>query len=859
MLNWQKVFKIFLLFQFCSTGFFSVAQTTSFSLNDHWEFRQLDKGNWLPATVPGTVHTDLLANHLIPHPLLGTNEDSVQWIENCDWEYRCVFNLTDVQLAFKHLQIHFEGLDTYADIFLDNELVMQTANMFRSYDFMLPENLKVGVHQLRITFYSAVNKSHELAKQLPYTLPGGDYVFVRKAPYQFGWDWGPRLVTCGIWKSISLNCWNDWKIAAINFTQYSLNSKMAWMRCDYNLETDTNVQYLIRIVNANTHEPYTQAMMMNQEHGKGHLDFYIMNPQWWWPNGYGSQPLYQVSLEIRKLNDTSQLIMADTMSIGLRTIQLIQQPDNAGSSFYFLVNGIPMYMKGANFIPPSNFLTSVSNDDYKRIVEDAVNAQMNMLRVWGGGTYADESFYKLCDEKGILVWQDFMFAGAMYPSDSAFVNNVLAEVKENILKLRQHPCIALWCGNNEIDEAWNNWGWQDHYHYSKSDSAKIWNDYINLFQKLIPDLVVSTDGFRSYISSSPQIGWGHDEAMTTGDAHYWGVWWGNEPFNTYEKKIPRFMSEFGFQAWPNFQTAKEFTQNLNVKWDDDSLDIFKDDGLMQHQKHPTGYQTILNYLVKEYDAPKTLDEFVWKSNLLQAKGIAEAIEAQRRSKPYCMGTLYWQLNDCWPVVSWSSVDVNGNYKALQYKLKTVYNPLMISVCVQNDSLQLWVVSDLMKDSSLTVSLFNNNLKGKLKTIFSDSILMKANSSRLIFEISLYDKSFDNMELNEMIFEACLMQKDFVLQKTFHYMAPEKVLDLVNSKMDTTIIETDSSFVITLHSSVFQSGVFLDCKEAGLKFSNNYFEMDGVHDETVVIEKTISLDELKKILQIKSLNYFVDGK
>lgn len=809
---------------------------------------------WLPATVPGTVHTDLLANKKIPNPLINTNEDSVQWIEKETWEYKTEFDFTDSMKSFSNHQLIFNGLDTYADVYLDDSLIIKATNMFRTWNYMLPSTFSSGQHQLHIVFHPAVTIADSLSKLLPYTLPGGEYNMVRKAPYQFGWDWGPRLVTCGIWKPIEMKCWNNWDIPFLQFIQVSVDEKKAWLRFSYNLQTSDTSSYIVMIKNNITHELYTQAMMFNHEQGKQSLDFYIMQPQLWWPNEYGKQNLYQLAIEVRPLYDTSKIFCSNTCTVGLRTIQLINYPDSIGSSFYFLVNRVPVYIKGANWIPPSNFLPSVSDSVYTQLIQDAVAAHMNMLRVWGGGVYADDYFLKLCDENGIMVWQDMMFAGAMYLYDTAFVKNILEEVKQNILRERNHPCLALWCGNNEIDEAWNNWGWQDDYKLSNAVQERIYKDYKNIFEILLKQSVDLYDPFTSYIPSSPMFGWGHDEAMTHGDSHYWGVWWGNEPFNTYEKKVPRFMSEFGFQAMPHFLTIKQFTQNLSAKWNDDSLNLLKDAGLMQHQKHQTGYQTILHYVAQDFSIPKTLADFSWLSNLTQADGIGEGIEAQRRSKPYCMGTLYWQLNDCWPVCSWSSIDVNGNYKALQYKLKTLYNPLLISVCVKNDSLQLWLVSDLLKDSLVTVSISENNLKGKLKTMYSTSVVAKANTSCKLFSISMHDKVFKKYDPQQFIFEAVMMQNETVVQKTFHYMAPEKELKLQWQTIDTTWTETENAFVLTLHSSVFQRGVFLDDETEPLKMNNNYFDMDGVHDEVIVIEKTIPLKQLKRNLMIKSLNY-----
>lgn len=547
------------------------AQPFSLPLSRGWVFKEPGKDKWLPATVPGTVHTDLMKQKLIPDPFYRDNEAKVQWVSKLDWDYRTQFNVDARQLSANNLELVFEGLDTYADIWLNDRLILHTDNMFRTWQVDVKPWLKAGKNQLLIRFYSAERITDSLANaQLPLVLPSeNNRHYSRKAQYHFGWDWGPKLVTCGIWRKITLRGWDDIR-----------EEDISWKK-------------------------------------------------------------------------------------GLKKVELVQEPDSAGSTFYFRINGQPVFMKGANWIPADVFLPRIGKARYRQLLVAAKEANFNMLRVWGGGIYEDDAFYDLCDSLGIMVWQDFMFAGAMYPSgDAHFLENVKQEAIDNIKRLRRHPCIVAWCGNNEIDEAWNNWGWQDQFHLSQQYAEVLWGDYKKLFRELLPQLVADYDGMRPYISTSPKNGWGRKESMTDGDSHYWGVWWGLEPVVRYKEKIPRFMSEYGMQAMPNWETIKMFS--LPADWDTASV-VMK-----VHQKHPTGYKTLAAYLEQNDDHPATFKAFAEATQQLQAKALTTAITAHMDAAPYCMGTLFWQFNDCWPVSSWSVVDYYGRKKKGYYAVKRLY-------------------------------------------------------------------------------------------------------------------------------------------------------------------------------------------
>ncbi|MBC7384129.1 MAG: glycoside hydrolase family 2 protein, partial [Bacteroidia bacterium] len=740
-----------------------------------WTFRKLGDTKWLPAKVPGTVHTDLFNNGLIPDPFIGNNETKLQWIENEDWEYKTVFNISKNDLFFANSYIQFNGLDTYAGIFINDSLLLHTDNMFRKWEVNVKPFLKEGNNTLLIRFGSAVKKGKEAASKLPYTLPGDEKVFTRKAQYHYGWDWGPRFVTCGIYRNIELVFWDQAKINDVHYKQLLLNDTLATIEFNIGISSmDKKLMYINIALDDNKvlHDEETTEIPITKGKQVVKIIYTIKNPHLWWCNGLGDTYLYHFKIF---LSDENILLDTTSLNIGLRTIELVQNKDILGSSFYFKLNGIPVFMKGANYIPPHSFLPQVTALGYEKIIDDAVFANMNMLRVWGGGVYADDAFYDACDKKGVLVWQDFMFACAMYPGDSQFVSNVTEEITQQVKHLRNHACIALWCGNNEIIEGWNNWGWQKQYNYSGADSTKIIHDYLDLFENKIKSIIAIHDPIRNYWSSSPSIGWGHAESLQQGDAHYWGVWWGNEPFKNYKNKVGRFMSEYGFQGMPAINTFKILMPGFANKFDSVA---FKN-----HQKHPTGYQTINTYLQRHYKVPRGFDNYVYVSQLLQANGMQTAIESHRLAKPYCMGSLYWQLNDCWPVTSWSTVDFYHNYKAAHYRVKELFKDVIVSVIEQYDSVFVYVISDKR-------AMINGDLKIKLMnfsgSVYFENSYLKAVEKDIVRCCLKYNKKFltgDSINLNIMVLHASFEYDHDVSSCNYYFVDPK---DLTLQKPVITI-------------------------------------------------------------------------
>ncbi|WP_164496741.1 beta-mannosidase [Flavobacterium tibetense] len=812
-----KKITLFLIFICYSVS----AQTSYRNLStENWTFSKQNETKKHKATIPGTIHTDLFQNQLIPDPFFGTNEKQLQWIENENWEYETYFSLTKFELKNQNIDLEFEGLDTFATVYLNGKAVLETDNMFRKWTIAVKTHLKIGTNHLKVVFHSAVQKGKDEAKKLSYTLPEKERVFVRKAQYQFGWDWGPRFVTAGIWKPVQLKFWNSAKIESVKYEQKVLNESVADLDFIFTIFAQKSGKYQIKL----GQKPFPYELKKGQNVVK--VPITIQNPILWWSNGLGvpHQYVFRFSLE-----QNQQKIEEKELKIGLRTIELIQEKDQVGTSFYFKLNGKPVFMKGANVVPPDNFLPRVSDSTYFSLVENAKKANMNMLRVWGGGVYFDDAFYEACDANGILVWQDFMFACSMYPGDEKFVKNVKQEVIDNVNRLQNHPSIAIWCGNNENDEGWHNWGWQKQFNYSKADSTQIWNDYKKVFHEMIPQTLDSLlpKEKNIYWSSSPSKGWGRKESLTQGDVHYWGVWWGKEPFEIYEEKVGRFVSEYGFQGMPNLETLQKVMNKEDLN--------FTSEAFKNHQKHPTGYETINEHMERDFVVPKDFEDYLYVSQLLQARGMKIAIEAHRRAKPYCMGTLYWQLNDCWPVTSWSSLDYYGNWKAFHYQAKQSFENLLLSVADENEKHKIYLVNDNLESFSGKLELELLSFDGKSLWETFKEISVKGNSSANVHEIPKVD--LEQFDLQQTVLKVAFND----IKSNFFFVKPK---DLKLQKPNIQIRNIDE-VTIEISTDVLAKNVFLS-SENDTFFEDNYFDL--LPNEKRIIKLSKAVKEIK----VKSL-------
>jgi beta-mannosidase len=796
------------------------------SIQDHWEFKNTKDTTWLPAIVPGDIHSDLLKNKRIEDPFVKDNELKLQWISENDWEYKTIFSLDKETLQKKHIELHFEGLDTYTSIYVNDSLILNTNNAFRQWNIDIKTQLK-SENSLRVVFKNTTSFEEQAKAQIPYELPEGNRIFTRKAQFQYGWDWGPKFNTSGIWREVYLKAWNNTIIDEVFIAQGQHSIKEATFYAELKIISQLNSKAQIWVeVNDTIFKEDIGLLGKTYDYT---IPITIKNPKLWWPHNLGTPYLYDISF---KVIVDGKVVDEKSVKHGIRKIELITEKDSIGESFYFKVNGVPVYAKGANYIPQHSFQNQISDNHYNKLLNDVVDANMNMLRVWGGGIYENDIFYDLCDEKGVLLWQDFMFAGAMYPGDASFLENVQQEAIDNVKRLRNHASIALWCGNNEISEGWHRWGWQT----GKTEAQKeaIWNNYLKVFDDILP-LVVAQNSETDYWKSSPKYGRGNPKYKTEGDVHDWWVWHDGYPFEHLENNVPRFMSEFGFQSFPSYEAI----QYINQK---DSIDI-SSKGFQSHEKHSRGFQLIQDYMKRDFPVPTNDEDYVYMSQVLQAYGIAKGLEAHRRAKPYNMGTLYWQLNDCWPVVSWSSIDFFGNWKALHYKVKKAFENVLISSVIENDTLKTFIINDQIK--SITGKLHLKLMAFNGKTVWSNSkqVTIAKNSSKQCHSFPLLNIDRQNV----------VLVITFNSEVSYYYLTKPKDLKLQRAEIERKISKTKAGFNIELSSKTLQKDVYLYTSTKG-HFSDNYFDL--LPNTTVIITyKTgaLHLDDLK----IKTLNEFID--
>ncbi|MDX2249022.1 MAG: glycoside hydrolase family 2 protein [Bacteroidia bacterium] len=831
----MKKFHAFLIPGLTFLAFFIACNSDSMNfsripINSRWEFRKVDENTWLPATVPGTVHSDLLHLQKIPDPQYRMQEKEVQWIEEEDWEYKTTFSVDRSVRDMDVTRLKFHGLDTYTDVFLNDSLILSSDNMFRVWEVDVKPFLKPGNNDLSVYFHSPIKEGMKKFKATPYLIPATNElapqdrrtsVHTRKAPYHYGWDWGQRLVTSGIWRPVELIAWNYARIEDVRFEVKSISTEKAQYQAIVNISALVAEDLELEVwVNDLSLPVATKTISAKPGSLTAELPFDILKPELWWPNGLGEQPLYDITF---RLSAEGKFIHSHKEKIGVREVKLVQKPDPAGSSFHFEVNGIPVFMKGANYIPPHNLNPTVTTQQYRRVIQAAVDANMNMLRVWGGAIYENDEFYNLCDENGILIWQDFMFACAMYPADEGFIENVKQEAVDNIKRLRNHPCLALYCGNNENLTAWHKWNWQTTHNLSPEDSAELWHGYERVFYEVLPEAIQTYDPERFFWPSSPSSAFKELANHISGDEHDWRIWFQQKPFDTYKENTARFVSEYGLQAYPDMRTIRAFTEEGDRDMDSE---------VMRHRQRSfmpyiapgfSGNDMILYYVKEYFPDPKDFAELVYFSQLTQKEALKTGTEAHRRNKPYTMGSLYWQIDDCWPTMSWASTDYFGRWKASHYAVKKSYAEVIVSPTIDDGQVRVYVVSDRMTPVEAELEIKLMDFYGKI--LFSQNIPVEcyANSSRYFFEKPVETLVSAGME-NRVIMTTNLREKGEVISENILYFARPKVLDLPEATLNTKVSAENDGYTVEVSSNVFAKGVHLDVEEIEGFFSDNYFDL-----------------------------------
>ncbi|MEM7161579.1 MAG: hypothetical protein AAF487_03980 [Bacteroidota bacterium] len=817
-------------------------------LEQNWKLSRLGSNEKMKVEIPATVHTVLYKEGLINHPYQDDEEQNIEWIENEDWAFTTWFKTSDRWFDYDRIELNCKGLDTYAKIILNDEEILEANNMFRTWSIDLKPHLKSGRNSLKIVFNSAISEGNIEKQKLAYTLPTSDAdsidqvaSFVRKAPYHFGWDWGPRIITAGIWKDIEILGWKKFKVENISVDIKEINADQAQLSARFDIDAAIEGKVYVRVDSkeADIQENFV-AYFLEAGSNERSFDFSIPKPKLWWPNGMGDQFLYSLNFSFSSEPDMKSKY-TEQIKTGLRKIKLIQQNDSIGKTFQFNINNNNFFAKGANYIPQEVLLDDLKDASYERLLLDMKNSNFNMVRVWGGGIYERDLFYDLCDSLGILVWQDFMFACAMYPGDEDFLDNVSAEVKEQCIRLQNHPSLALWCGNNEVDVAWKNWGWPDQFGYNYAQQSKIYRDYEVIFKEIIPEIVGVHDPDVAYVHTSPLSNWGKSENFDHSSMHYWGVWHGEQPFENVKSRIPRFMAEYGFQSFPSKQTLAEYISSANLDLSSETMS--------NRQKSYKGNGLIVKHLEEYF--PKTTDfnDFIYKSQLTQAKYMDMAINTHRVSNKRCSGTLFWQLNDCWPGPSWSTIDYSGKWKAAQYRVKDRYAPVILVPKQTRNKIDLLVDSDERSPRDIKVIIKLKDFSGTV--LFQDSV-----ESTVIPDQDNYLKS---LFINQLIpaqrkgttyLQVQIWSDDRILDEELIFFNKEKYLALEPFEY-THAITSGDTILVELRSSTLIKNAELIFPMNG-NFTNNFMDIEA--DSTYTIGFVPKEGEsFKTELRIKALN------
>lgn len=829
------------------------------NLHEGWKFRQARLTNWYPATVPGVVHTDLLQNKIIEDPFFRLNERGLQWIDKEDWVYETCFTLAADMMRKENMELVFEGLDTYADVYLNDECILKADNMFRRWSIPVRQYIREENNILKVYFHSPVKIDVPKWDALPYQYPasndqsenGGLFnkkisIFARKAGYHYGWDWGPRLVTSGIWRPVYIRAWSDLRINDVFIEQKEVGAGRAVIAGHVELDADKDMDGVLVTITDEATGRVLGEWQADLKRGTNRVtvDFVLHKPKLWWSNGLGEPFLYRFRTDIIA---GGELLDSKTERVGIRSLKVVHQPDKDGHTFYIELNGRPVFAKGANYIPLDNFLPRVTPENYKRTILDAAGVNMNMLRVWGGGIYENDVFYDLCDEHGIMIWQDFMFACSMYPAEGALLDNIHQEAVDNVKRLRNHACIALWCGNNECQDAWLGWGWKREIERQNKEYAdKIWAQYRQQYHVTLPGVVREYAPGTFYWPSSPFAFEGEMSGTTDGDRHYWSVWHGKAPISDYDSEKSRFFSEYGFQSFPEFESVKRYAP-YPEDWD------IRSEVMMSHQRggdHANGL--IETYLLNEYKKPRDFRAFLYMNHVLQGDAIKTAIESHRRQMPYNMGTLFWQHNDCWPVASWASRDYYGRWKAQHYYVRKAYDDILISSVVEGDDLKVYAVSDRLENTSGRLQLQVCQFDGTVVHHWGKSVGISGNDSRVCFSAPLA-KLLEGANRGTVYVRVDYTDKSGRVYHNNYCLGKQKDMDYPKVDLQTEVRSIEGGYEVTVSADKFARAVCLSVADNESVYSDNYFDVQPKSSVQVQVRTRLSAEAFNGSLRLTCLN------
>lgn len=818
------------------------------TLNGTWQLsaghRSLES---VDMQIPGTVLSGLLAAGKIKDPFYRTNEDATRALFWKDYVFTRTFDVDEELLAQQHIVLVCEGLDTLAEISINGTFLAKTDNMHRTWKFQAKKLLHPGKNEIQIVFRSVLRfiedypyEAHKKINYIPCGSMKGNQL-LRKAHSMFGWDWGPQTIDAGIFRDIYLQGYSHARIEDIRIHQQ--HAKNVSVQTSITLSESVPGQKLcVELSEDGADKPLQTKLCKTNADGVAAVDFVIENPKLWWPNDYGDQPLYIVRTTLLDEDGTS--LESITRRIGLRTLTISQEKDEWGNEFAFCVNGVKIFTRGGNYIPDDCLYTRITEKKLDYILESCRRAHFNCVRVWGGGYYPSDAFYDLCDEKGLIVWQDLMYACNVYDVTDAFAENCRQETYDNVRRLRHHASLGLWCGNNEIESAWDHWG------DFQKETPYLRADYIRLFEEVLPKAVQEADGETFYWHSSPSSGGCFDnpDDANRGDTHYWDVWHGQKPFTDYRKYFFRFCSEFGFQSFPCAKTVNSFTL-------EDDRNIFSR-VMESHQKNNAANGKMLYYLSENLRYPKDLTHLLYASQVLQGMSIKYGVDHWRRNRGRCMGTLYWQINDDWPAPSWSSIDYFGRWKALHYMAQKFYAPHAVSMTLEDHRCHVYFSNESFETTEYSLTLSIRDLSGNVLETYET----KGNSPAFsAIETAVVDICSWEDQKDDVFLEAVIHTKDQKVLKDVETLVPYKYLNLKNPVISTEAEETNDAFILHISSDCFAPFVALDFDDADVIFSDNFFHLTDKTVQDIIVKKEDILqghfenaEDFRKRLQILSL-------
>lgn len=829
------------------------------NLNGTWVLADGEKNPLCQIQVPGTVLSGLLNAGKIEDPFYRTNEEQTRELFWNDYVFERSFTVEKKLLKEDQILLICEGLDTLTDIYINDQPVANTDNMHRTWKFSVKEYLNEGENKIRIVFRSVLqfieNYTYAEHKEIHYIPSGGmkGNQLLRKAHSMFGWDWGPQTIDAGIFRDIYLEGFSHPRIEDVVFHQVHQDNAVTvtaevqlrsknWGSencCSHifsttNNPTDKFENYTVNIEFNGPECTQEQTLTVNSD-GKLSFSFDITNPHLWWPNGYGEQPLYNICVKLlEKDGDTLETV---NKRIGLRTLTISQEKDQWGSEFAFCINGLKIFTRGGNYIPEDCLYTRISHETQKYLLESCKKANFNCVRVWGGGYYPSDYFYDLCDEMGLIVWQDLMYACNVYDVTKTFGESCRQETLDNVKRLRHHASLGLWCGNNEIESAWDHW--QDF----QTETPYLRADYIKLFENILPDAVREADQDTFYWRSSPSSGGCFDnpDDENRGDTHYWDVWHGQKPFTDYQKYYFRFCSEFGFQSFPCMKTVESFTEEKD-------RNIFSR-VMENHQKNDAANGKILYYLSENFQYPQDLNHLLYVSQILQGMAMKYGVDHWRRNRGRCMGTLYWQVNDNWPVASWSSIDYFGRWKALHYMAKKFYAPLAVSMRRDGEIFKAYLENETGQAQEWTVTISVKNMKCEvLDSVQETGTTASFRSEELIqIDVSKWKKQEDHVFV-----ETVLKLSDGTVLTDTETLVPYKYVGLETPAISTTVEEQEDAYLIKVKTDCFVPFLSLDFKDADAILEDNFFHITDTEEKIIrVSKKDIRNGSFKNVQDMKN--------